>query len=300
MMKRNLNLVAAALLLLLTAGCASQEGSYEVMSRKAETSSSVPSMEMAGSVGSDNAKTSLASADYNPINLSRSIIRTGSQTIYVDDIDIADNEISRILNQARGYSESDNISSPKARVASNTYTIRVPVDQFDSVLDQFAELGWQENRSTSSDDVTDQLFDIEARLKAARLQENAFVKIMDRAQKIEDVLKVQRELLSVRTMIEQMEAQQLGLNRRVAMSTIHLSVHENETGAAVPTNPNWVQGSVAAGSTSLQSFGRGLGSTLIYLGVTSPIWIVPAGLIWFAVWRSKRTKSRRTPPVTSA
>ena len=110
------------------------------------------------------------------------------------------------------------------RERSVSFELRVPADRLDTALDDLTALGEVSNRSISSEDVSSQLVDLQARLANARKSEEALKEIMSRSGEISDVLEVSRELSNVRQNIEQMAAAQKNLQTQVRYSTITLSL----------------------------------------------------------------------------
>lgn len=114
-----------------------------------------------------------------------------------------------------------------------SFTLRVPQDRLDATLDSLTEIGEVRSRSISTEDVSNQLVDIQARLSNAKKSEAALQEIMSRSGEISDVLEVSRELSTVRQSIEQMAAQQKNLTTQVRYSTITLSLQ-----SAIALSPN--------------------------------------------------------------
>ena len=79
------------------------------------------------------------------------------------------------------------------------------------------------DETTSSENVTAQVVDLDARLANLRVTETALQAIMDRATTIKDVLKVQGELTSVRSDIESITAQRDLLSNQAALGTLDVT-----------------------------------------------------------------------------
>ena len=108
---------------------------------------------------------------------------------------------------------------------SGHVVIRVPSDDFETAIIDIKNLAVTvERESINAQDVTEQYVDLEARLANARAEEGQYVRIMNRATDVEDVLKVAEALFRVRQTIEQLDAQLDYLLRQVDMSTINVSL----------------------------------------------------------------------------
>jgi hypothetical protein len=78
-----------------------------------------------------------------------------------------------------------------------------------------------------SQDVTDQIVDLDARVVSARATEVRLVQLIrERTGKLSDVLEVERELTRVRLDIERLVAEKTNLDRRVSYTTIDVTITE--------------------------------------------------------------------------
>jgi len=164
-----------------------------------------------------------------------------------------------------------------------TVVLRVPAANFAEAMKQAKALALNvtsENKSTR--DVTEQFVDMQARLKTLKATEEQYLQVMQKAQKIDDILTVERYLSDVRTQIEQLQGQMNYLSRQVDMSiiTIILSSEPEINPGSVVWNP----GTIA--KDSMRDFVRMFYSfidavirlVLFYL----PMLIILGGLIFLA------------------
>jgi hypothetical protein len=109
---------------------------------------------------------------------------------------------------------------------SATLTLRVPQARFNDALRQIREIPDVEVLSSNVDgkDVTDQFVDLEARLAAKKTEEQRYLALLARAEKIEDILRIDAVLAQVRTQIEQLTAQLNSIRSRTTYSTIVVQV----------------------------------------------------------------------------
>ena len=109
------------------------------------------------------------------------------------------------------------------------WRIRIPVEQFDSFVDSIVSLGELERNNRTSQDVTEQYYDLEARIKNKKVEEQTLNKILqERSGKLEDVLKIEIELSRVRGEIEQLEGKIRVLENLSSLATLTLNVRERE------------------------------------------------------------------------
>jgi hypothetical protein len=105
--------------------------------------------------------------------------------------------------------------------------LRVPVEKLSAVLEQLKALGRVTHEQLSTEEVTEQAVDLEARLRNARATEERLIAVLNqRTGKVRDILEVEREIARTREEIERMEAQRLNLLNRVALATLQVTLLE--------------------------------------------------------------------------
>ncbi|MGK7902171.1 MAG: DUF4349 domain-containing protein [Hormoscilla sp.] len=112
--------------------------------------------------------------------------------------------------------------------------LRVPQARLETTLDALSELGTMQNRTITAEDVSNQLVDLEARLRNLRKSEDMVLKIMERSGTVGEVLNAARELSNIRESIERIDAQFKNLQNQVAYSTINLNLEAAVSSSATP------------------------------------------------------------------
>jgi hypothetical protein len=101
-------------------------------------------------------------------------------------------------------------------------TIRVPVGRFQEAIAQLEKMGDIIQRDIRAEDVTQQHFDLEVRLKSARAVRERLEQLLSRATKVEESIAIERELERVVGEIERLEGSLKYLRDRAQFSTIAL------------------------------------------------------------------------------
>ena len=117
-------------------------------------------------------------------------------------------------NKARGYTS----------LRSANYTIRIPSENFSSMMNALPTLGNVPFTNTYTENVTSQYYDVQARLTAYKTQETRLIEMMSVAETVEDIIKIEDRLTEIRYQIDSMQSRINNWDRRVNFSTIHLSV----------------------------------------------------------------------------
>jgi hypothetical protein len=105
---------------------------------------------------------------------------------------------------------------------SASATIRIPAKAFKQTVAGLEELGTVTYRNVSSEDVTTQYIDTEARLKNKIVLRNRLKELLEKATAVKDILAIETELNRVQGDIESMEALIKSLKNQVDLATIQL------------------------------------------------------------------------------
>ena len=138
-------------------------------------------------------------------------------------------QVVTFIQDARGYIAEQRTTGSPGSQWSMRWKLRVPVEQFESLVQKVVALGELERNTRTSQDVMEQFYDIEARIKNKKAEEKSLTKILDeRTGKLEDVLKIETELSRVRVEIEQLEGKIRELENLSSLATLTLNVRERE------------------------------------------------------------------------
>jgi len=213
----------------------------------------------------------------------RKIVKTGSMTLEVEDIAETMDEVAEMADELNGYVVSSYKYDYEGRV-SGRIVIRVPFEKFEEAFARLRQLAIAvPYETTTAEDVTKEYVDLEAQLSNLLATEDQYLALMEKADNVEDMLKVQRELSHVRGEIEQIEGRMKYLEQTSETSLIEVNLQETR-GLAEPWSASAAFQSAVRGLTT---FGRGLATVVIWLGIFCWAWIPPL-VIWLR--RRRRTK----------
>jgi hypothetical protein len=233
-MKKTLSLALTALLILGLAACgggsrSSAAGDYGYY----ESNDAVAEMEMpAGTPAPSLANGSATPSDIAPggeVIQADKIIYSASAGIETKDYDKTIDDVYAMIEDSGGFLESSSIggtsySSTRGRRAE--FVLRVPSDKFAQLTESLSTLGNVTYCRTYTENVTPQYIDVEARLESYRIQEERLLAMLEKAERLEDMLTIEAHLADVRYNIETYTSQLKYLDRQVAYSTVTLSVEE--------------------------------------------------------------------------
>lgn len=177
-----------------------------------------------GAAGSGTANGSKATAP--PKVTASHIIRTASLTVQVKDVPKALDEARSTAENAGGYVGNETTSRDEKGHERTRLVLRVPAERYDEVLTDLEGAGKVVERTARAQDVTDQVVDVESRIKSQRASVARVRELMDQATKLSDVVTLEGELSSRESDLEALLAQQASLKDRTSLATITLSLSE--------------------------------------------------------------------------
>ncbi len=166
------------------------------------------------------------SAVGQPWATERMIVRTGDISLIVEDVPAAMDQITKLTASFWGYVVSSKSWREGERLAG-AIAIRVPAEHFDDAIKALRELAVEvTSENTYSKDVTEEYVDLTARLHNLEASEAQLLKIMEKAEKVEDILAVQRELSKTRGEVEQTKGRMQYLERTSTTSLIEVHLEQ--------------------------------------------------------------------------
>ena len=155
------------------------------------------------------------------------VIRTGQAFIEVEKVDPAVLKIRQLAVQFGGYIANSSMSGGRDQIRQATFELKIPAARYEEAVNSLSTIGKVETVSSNAQDVGEEFVDVTARVNnARRLEERLISLLANRTGKLDEVLRVERELARVREEIERYEGRLRFLTTRVATSTLTITVHE--------------------------------------------------------------------------
>jgi hypothetical protein len=213
------------------------------------------------------------------------VIRTGQAFIEIEKVDPAILKIRQLAAQVGAYVANSSMSGGHDQIRQATVELKIPSARYDEAVGSLASIGKVETVNSNAQDVGEEFVDITARVNNSRkLEERLLNLLATRTGKLDDVLRVERELARVREEIERYEGRLRYLSTRVATSTLTITVHEPAPilGSEPGQNPI-----AAALRRAWRNFVALVAGFIAALGVAIPLGLIALGL-WFGYRRWRR------------
>src|SRR5690606_22288880 len=167
-----------------------------------------------------------------PLQEEQKIIKTAHLAFETKDVEETHKKILQLASQFKGLVQNDNSGKDYNRIYKNV-TVRIPTENFQQFIDGISEgVAYFDHRDISREDVSEEFVDLEARLKAKRTLEERYLELLKKANKVEEMLQIERELSNIREEIEAKQGRLQYLQNQVSMSTVNVEFYKTtaETG----------------------------------------------------------------------
>jgi hypothetical protein len=225
--------------------------------------------------------------------LDRKIIFNATIDLSVKDVPSAYNAVSRAARGAGGFVEKSSFLNAAGDDGprSATLTLRVPVSKYEDVLGELRTMdGVKVQREGSkSSEVTEQYTDLQSRLRNLQSTEAQYLKLLEQAKTISEILTVNDRINSVRSQIEQIQGRLKVLDSLTDMATIDVTI-----APIVPLKADTNGGPKTIGEAFADAWEASL-DVVRYLSAAGAvvavalIWLaLPAGLVLFGARHARR------------
>jgi hypothetical protein len=237
--------------------------------------------------------------DGNAMRDDAKIIRTGSLQLDVADVRDALQKGRDLATGFGGYIGASQQYRDGDSITANV-SYRLPVERWEDALDAFRALGDPIGEQTDAIEVTDQIVDLDARIRNLKASETALVRHAAEAVRIADLLEIESRLSDVRGQIEQLTAQQKNLVDRAAYATLDVT-YGTEIAAVTKAASDWDPKAEAdRAGASLIGFLQalttaGIWFAIVWLPILLAVGLV-AGIVFFVARRLGLIR-RVHPPV---
>ncbi|MFA6243017.1 MAG: DUF4349 domain-containing protein [Candidatus Hydrogenedentales bacterium] len=221
--------------------------------------------------------------------LDRYLIKNATVLIEVGDAREANAKLLSAVQAVGGYVGDYREQVDGLGRRSVIVQIRVPANQFDASMGQLDPLGKVLSKQVSTQDVTEEFVDTDARARNLKATEARLVDHLNRAGKLEDILRIEQEVTRVRQEIEQLDGRLRFLNDRVQFSTIMVTLQEAPKAEPVVPTQTFSTGRVVTEAVrSLIVLGQAIWVRVIWWGVWSVVWVPCLAVAWLLYRRLRK------------
>ncbi|MBI5864781.1 MAG: DUF4349 domain-containing protein [Planctomycetes bacterium] len=227
-----------------------------------------------------------------PVDADRQVIRKATIELVTKDVRTAFLKAAQLISEAQGeYVQQSGLTGDEKQLAGNL-TLRVAADRLSAVLQQLRELGEVRTESSTGEDVTAQVVDIEARLSNEKRVEVELLQLLEKRTDapLKEVLELRQAIAGVRQTIESLTGQRERLGRLVSLATVLVILRASDAPTIEPGLLDYFGRAIAdAAARGARVLVNTLAGLVVVL-IGGAFWIVLIG-IPVIVWLVRRRKA---------
>ena len=216
-------LILIALISFSFIACSKSKSDYVQTERLAEEAA--PMMKAVNSSVKSSARAdsatygSNASGDISSSQKDRKLIKNGSICLEVENLTNAEKSITEWCKSFDGY-----IASSYTEETRSSFSVKIPAKDFDNAMSSIGSFGKVKSRNISTQDVTEQFYDLETRLETRKILKDRLQTYLANAKDMKDLIQIENELNNTISDIESMEGRMRRLSDQIEFSTINVTV----------------------------------------------------------------------------
>lgn len=261
----------------------------------AASSSVTQDMMSSESMAAGGAESALLPEDASTAENAQKLIYNADLELETTGFDAAQDTLQAAVENTGAWLEySEMHGSAEDQDRRLYYTVRVPVDNYRTFLEQAGQSGSVLSLNESAQDVTASYIDVEARIDSLEAQRERLAELAAQAETTADLLEIESQLSDVQYELESYTRQLRALDGQIAYSTVNVTLREVAT--LTPTGitfPERLGDAFSGGWSAFVTFLQGLILTLVYLW---PLLLIAAAVVFAVRSLSRRHRAAHPKP----
>ena len=261
----------------------------------AASSSATQDMMSSESMAAGGAESALLPEDVSTAENAQKLIYNADLELETTGFDAAQDTLQAAVENTGAWLEySEMHGSAEDQDRRLYYTVRVPVDNYRTFLEQAGQSGSVLSLNESAQDVTASYIDVEARIDSLEAQRERLAELAAQAETTADLLEIESQLSDVQYELESYTRQLRALDGQIAYSTVNVTLREVAT--LTPTGitfPERLGDAFSGGWSAFVTFLQGLILTLVYLW---PLLLIAAAVVFAVRSLSRRHRAAHPKP----
>lgn len=232
-----------------------------------------------------------------PLPADRKIILNADLTLEATDFPAVCAALRRAAGEAGGYLSASEQSTPAADEEGSRwahFVFRIPAEQYALFLQKAGEAGNVTYQTESTEDITANYVDMEARIHSLEAQRDQLLELLQASGELETLLAIQEQLSDVQYRLESYEGQRRLYDDQVADSTVNVTVREVRY--LTQQTETFGQRIAAAFAGGWRAFGAAAQDIAVGLVAAIPLLLVLALVAVPAALALRRRKKRPPQP----
>ena len=196
--------------------------------------------------------------------LQPAIIQVGTMTVQSVDVAAARFDLDKVVDAFSGsIADEKTTASSDGKVRLSRVVLRIPSSEFDEAVIEIGKLGKVTASTRTAQDVTGELIDTQARIRAQEQSLQRVEVLFARAQNIRDIVAIEAQLSRRQAELDSLKGQLAYLQDQAAMSTLTVYLEPTPEKPTTTTKPKQDDdvafvGGLKDGWDALSALGAGL------------------------------------------
>lgn len=219
-------------------------------------------------------------------SVEQKIVKTATLKFETADLEKTRAQIQKAIGENKASIQRENEGKEGYSIYKKV-TIRVPNKNFEKLVNSIGNgVSYFDEKEISSDDVTAEFIDTEARLKTKKILEARYLELLKKAGKVSEMLEIEQKLSEVREEIESKEGQLKYMQNEVSMSSVNVEFYK-----VSPSESGVTQSFGSKMANALETGFLALSSLFLWFLEVWPFIIILVALFLLIRRRFKRKKA---------
>ncbi len=205
------------------------------------------------------------------------VIKEGTVTVEVEagSFDEAYAEIVEAARRVGGTVVASTTRSTSADGGtSGSVSVRVPVESYEDLLVGVGRVGRVRSREVTAQDVSTEFVDLQSRQRNLEAQERFYLGLLEEAAGVQDAIAVQQQLNGITEQLEQVKGRIAYLDERTTYSTLTVQLVEPGGPLLLADEPDAGPSIARYWETARRAFVNVVGSVLVAVGFLAPLLLI--------------------------
>lgn len=221
----------------------------------------------------------------------RKVIVTARYEVQTQKFTEAVQRLETLVQEQGGYVEESDISGESTDNGSGYYVLRLPTDKVEGFGAALAQVGTVQSHSRSEEDITDQYYDTDAHIQAKTAQRDRLLALIERAENLDTLLKLEQELAKVQGELDSLTGQLKRYDNQVSYATVRVNLYQTALTRSgnTPYGSRLAEAFTGAFSMALEVF-KDIGVALVWM---LPFLLLVAVVVLIVLLATRRQRRQR-------
>lgn len=244
----------------------------------------------------ENFNIPLSQSQRQNTNVTQKIVFTGQINFETLSFEKTTAQLCQYISSVGGYQQKSSVNGGKIgydTLKSAEYVFRIPKTKYMQAFTDLKKFGTVVFEQSNGEDVSDQYFDTESRIKSLRIRQERLEALLEKADKMSDILSIEKDLQDTIYSIESYTGKLKKWDSLVEYSTLTVNVNEVEEIKPQEKTDNRMGSRIVRGfMDSVSGLWAFIQDVIVFLAAALPV-IIPLGLVGYFLYILYKKKIKK-------